>query len=286
MGINGGITLAVLQDDEHAVMCNLSTCWSIQYIFSLGQAVEFRIARDGIRLSFSLSWQLFILPENIIYERIGGLQGQEKAAQDCFTYVYHISVHFFCWRSTFWVAEALWLHGWSFRMCGLTKALSGVMLLHGCSHPCAIAESVSAISPFRMMGAVHFKTVQVGRTGGLQDENNIAQGVHHQVGSQTSSAFALDTLLSTPLVSFFFFARPVCSLACTFLSRPASGSIRMGEFHDVWPWHVWEIGIQLSRKINVIMYDVIFGMCILVYTTYMCICIDNYRYVYHLYTFM
>ena len=25
MGINGGITLAVLQDDEHAVMCNLST---------------------------------------------------------------------------------------------------------------------------------------------------------------------------------------------------------------------------------------------------------------------
>ena len=81
-------------------------------------------------------------------------------------------------------------------------------LLHDCSHNCMVVESVSAIqSAHCAWYAIHLKTVQVGRAGGLQDENNIAKGVHHQVGPQMSSAYALHTPLSTPLVlSYFLFA--------------------------------------------------------------------------------
>ena len=110
-----------------------------------------------------------------------------------FKYVYRISVH---WRSTSSVAEVLWLHGCGFRMRGLTK---------DCSHHCMIAESVSAIQWAHCAWyAIHLKTVQVGRAGGLQDENNIAKGVHHQVGPKKSSAYALHTPLSTPLVLSYF----------------------------------------------------------------------------------
>ena len=76
----------------------------------------------------------------------------------------------------------------------------------------------------------------MGRPGCLQDEDNGSQRLHHQAGTQYSDHVAAISGKNSHKnigKNFLFCALRKKQTGDNNVKRPASGSIRMGEFHDV-----------------------------------------------------